>query len=288
MRNYLFLGILGLSTLFIAGCAAFFSIVGLSHLFAGAFWSVVIMASSLEIGKLITASFIYRYWEKIKLWMKGYLLSGMIILMLITSIGIFGFLSKAYQGSTLDLQQLSTQLKVFEEQKENFEEEKVYLKQEMNQQLADLPENYVTAKRNIRNTYTKQIAELSSKIMELSAGIGDIKLQLVDTGVDVGPILYVAKAVDTDVDTAVKWLIILLIVVFDPLAVCLTVAFNIVLLDKNNKPILRNKIESKIVRVPLADRGKVLPPTSVGSPKPSKSEPKKAPIKSSRPLSGRF
>tara|TARA_Y100000034_G_scaffold129098_1_gene184915 strand:+ start:6860 stop:7705 length:846 start_codon:yes stop_codon:yes gene_type:complete len=281
MPKNLFTYILGFTALFIAGNAAFFSVFGLSHLFAGAFWSVIIMASSLEVGKLVCASFIYRYWKKIGNLMRTYTLIGTILLMLITSIGIFGFLSKAFQGSTLEFEKLSTRLIVYEEQHEALQFSKQDLIAERDQQIEDLPSNYITVKKNLRTNYNEQINVVNNSLVTLAESIGDLKLQLVDTGGDVGPILYVAKVLNTDIDTVVKWLIFLLIIVFDPLAVCLIVAFNIVLLDKP-----RSKIESKIVRVPLAERGRVLPPTSVNSP-PMQKKKKKAP-KSSMPLSGRF
>ncbi len=88
---------LGLSALFIAGCAAFFSVFGIGKLFSGAFIAVVIMASSLEIGKLVTASFLYRYWDKINQFQKFYMAAATVILVLITSAGIFGYLLNPYQ-----------------------------------------------------------------------------------------------------------------------------------------------------------------------------------------------
>ena len=106
MKSKLFIFLLAFSALFIAGNAAFFSITGLSHLFAGAFWSVVVMASSLELGKLVAASFLHRYWSALSKWIKIYLVTGCVTLVIITSIGIFGYLSKAYQGATVDLNRL--------------------------------------------------------------------------------------------------------------------------------------------------------------------------------------
>ena len=100
----------GLSALFIAGSAAYFSVFGLSKLFAGAALSVIIMASSLEFGKIIGASFLYRYWNKITLWLKAYMLVGVITLVGITSAGIFGYLSNAYQGATIEFEKQTTTL----------------------------------------------------------------------------------------------------------------------------------------------------------------------------------
>ena len=100
----------GLSALLIAGSAAFFSVFGLSKLFAGATLSVIIMAGSLEFGKIIGASFLYRYWNNITSWLKVYMTVGVIILVGITSAGIFGFLSNAYQGATIEFEKQTTTL----------------------------------------------------------------------------------------------------------------------------------------------------------------------------------
>ena len=102
--------LVGLSALLIAGSDAFFSVFGLSKLFAGASLPVIIMAGSLEFGKLIAASFLYRYWNKINLLQKIYMTIATITLVLITSAGIFGFLSNAYQGATVQFEKESTTL----------------------------------------------------------------------------------------------------------------------------------------------------------------------------------
>ena len=99
---------LGLSALLIAGSAAAFSVYGLAKLFSGAFLSVVIMAGSLELGKLVTASFLYRYWKVINWFQKVYMTIATIVLVFITSAGIFGYLSNAYQGATLEFEKQST------------------------------------------------------------------------------------------------------------------------------------------------------------------------------------
>ena len=102
--------LVGLAAFAIAGSAAFFSVFGLSKLFAGATSAVVVMAGSLEFGKLISASFLYRYWDKVNKALRTYLLVGIITLVGITSAGIFGFLSNAYQGATIEFEKESTKL----------------------------------------------------------------------------------------------------------------------------------------------------------------------------------
>ena len=109
-----FIVLLALTTTFIAGSAAFFSVYGLASTFSGTFWSVVLMGSSLEAGKLIAASYLYRYWHVTNFWLKTYLMAGVAALMLLTSTGIFGYLSSGYQTDVLPLKQIEQQVKVLE------------------------------------------------------------------------------------------------------------------------------------------------------------------------------
>ena len=219
----------GVTAFFVAFNAAFFSIFGLSKLFSGAFWSVVFMASSLEVGKLVTASFVYRYWNRLSILMKTYLITAVVTLIFITSIGIFGFLSNAYQGATLNFKKESTTLMAYEERLEQLEEDKKFLKEELDAQVNDLPDNYRTARRKLREEYNPMIQDVSKKIIDMKQEMSEIEIGLVQTGVDVGPAIYIAKVFNTDVDSVVKWLIFIFIFVFDPLAVVLTIGFNIAL-----------------------------------------------------------
>jgi|ETNmetMinimDraft_21_1059911.scaffolds.fasta_scaffold75275_2 hypothetical protein len=217
---------LGISALLIAGSAGFFSVFGLSKLFAGAALSVIIMAGSLELGKLVTAAFIYRYWKQINWLQKSYMTLAVVVLIGITSAGIFGYLSNAYQGATIAFEKQSTSLFYKEDRLEQLEEDKVYLKEELEQSIASLPENYITAKRKLREEYNPKVLTLNDEILEIKQDISDLKVELVETGVDVGPAIYLAKIFNTDIDTVVKFFIFILIFVFDPLAVMLVVAFN--------------------------------------------------------------
>ena len=248
-RDKYFKYYVGLSALLIAGSAAFFSVFGLSKLFAGATLSVIIMAGSLEFGKIIGASFLYRYWDKIHNWLKIYMTVGVVTLVGITSAGIFGFLSNAYQGATIQFEKQSTTLFYKEDRLEQLEEDKVYLKEELEQSIASLPENYITAKRNLREEYNPKVLELNDEILNIKQDISDLKVELVETGVDVGPAIYLAKIFDTDIDSVVKFFIFILIFVFDPLAVMLVVAFNQALvLREEERPrirIARGKVKRK-------------------------------------------
>ena len=231
-RGKLFPWIIGLSALFIAGNAAFFSVFGLSKLFAGAALSVIIMASSLEIGKLVGASFLYRYWGKINKLMKAYMTVGVVTLVLITSAGIFGYLSNAYQGATIEFEKQSTILYYKEDLLEQLQEDKVYLKEELEQSISDLPDNYPTAKRQLREEYNPKVLEINTQMLDIKQEIGDLKVLMIETGVDVGPAIYLARIFETDIDSVVKFFIFILIFVFDPMAVALVISYNIAMVNR--------------------------------------------------------
>ena len=223
---------LGIAALLIAGSAAFFSVFGLSKLFAGAALSVIIMAGSLEFGKLVTAAFLYRYWDKVNLFQKTYLMTAVVTLVLITSAGIFGYLSNAYQGATVTFEKQSNALLANEDRLEQLLEDKEFLKEELEIQVNDLPDNYITAKRKLREEYNPRIQQVNDEILRVKGVVGDLKVELVETGVDVGPAIYLARTFGTDIDTVVKFFIFILIFVFDPLAVMLVIAYNQALMDR--------------------------------------------------------
>ena len=227
-----FSNLVGISALLIAFSAAFFSVFGLSKLFAGAELSVIIMASSLEFGKLVAASFLYRYWDRINLLQKFYMTFATVVLVIITSAGIFGFLSNAYQGATVEFEKESTNLIFKEDRLKQLQEDKIYLKEELDQAIADLPDNYRTARRKLREDYQPQIAQINKQMIDLKGEIGELKTALVETGVDVGPVIYLARTFQTDIDTVVKFFIFILIFVFDPMAVMFVISYNVALEDR--------------------------------------------------------
>ena len=244
-QNKNFSKLLGISALLIAFSAAFFSVFGLSKLFAGATLSVIIMAGSLEFGKLVAASFLYRYWDRINLLQKFYMTLATIILIIITSAGIFGFLSNAYQGATVEFEKQSTTLMFKEERLAQLQEDKVFLKDELEQAISELPENYRTAKKKLREDYQPQISEINEKMLNLKGEIGDLKTALVETGVYVGPAIYLARTFNTDIDTVVKWFIFILIFVFDPMAVMFVISYNVALEHRDENEIHRPRVKKK-------------------------------------------
>ena len=165
---------------------------------------------------------------------KVYMTIATIVLVFITSAGIFGYLSNAYQGATLEFEKQSTELLTIEERIEQLDEDKVFLKEELEQAISELPDNYITAKRNLREEYNPQITQINQELLEYKTRRADLEIELVSTGVDVGPAIYLARTFGTDIDTVVKFFIFILIFVFDPLAVMLVIAYNQALLQ--NKP----------------------------------------------------
>ena len=238
--------LVGFSALSIAGSAAFFSVYGLSKLFAGAQLAVIIMAGSLEFGKLVAASFLYRYWKDINLLHKIYMTVATVILVLITSAGIFGFLSNAYQGATVSFEKETTALLYKEDRLEQLQDDKKFLKEELEAAVAELPDNYRTAKRKLREEYQPKINKINDDIINLKSEIGDLKVQIIETGVEVGPAIYLAKVFDSDVDTVVKFFIFILIFVFDPMAVIFVISYNVTLQNKWEMFGERKKVEKKL------------------------------------------
>ena len=240
----MFIFILSLAALFIAGCAAFFSIKGLTVLFAGSALSVGIMASSLEVGKLVAASFLHRNWTKCSFALKAYLCIAVAILMMITSLGIFGFLTKAYQEHRSTVVGYETQLKGVETQESVLREELAanQVRVDSLNTIRKDQEARVTQAGNYRaprEAAYKAIAEANKELSdkearqtELRKSIGELEIkktgisQDLNTKTDVGSFQFVANALHTDTDTAVKYFILSLVFVFDPLAVSLVLALN--------------------------------------------------------------
>ena len=246
--------LVGFSGLLISSVAAFFSVTGIAQLFSGSFWSVVVMTGSLEFGKLVAASFIYRYWNLVNWLQKMYTVIAVVILIGITSMGIFGFLSNSYMGATVEFESMITKLEVYKEQLVTLEDDKDFLKQELEASVNALPDNYVTAKRKIRNEYNPLIQEKSIQIGELKNTIGELEIQMVDTGVDVGPLIYISETFGTDMDTTVGWIMFILILVFDPLAVLMIISFNIALINsaspktKRKLDAIKDFIDDKVIK----------------------------------------
>lgn len=233
-----------LSALFISSVAGYFSIAGLIAIFPGAPIAVGVMGTALEMGKLVSASWIYRFWNRTNILMRSYFIIAVVVLSFITSIGIFGYLTRAYVEGTQGLDANSEQIALLDEQIQ-MERENITSSRQALQQL-DVAVNNLsgdvnrteraiqvrTSQRRERTSLSAAIAESNEKIQELQKQRSELNVGQRKLETEVGPIKYVAQLVygtddATTIDKSVRLLVLLLIFVFDPLAILLVIAANL-------------------------------------------------------------
>lgn len=240
---------LGIAAFTLAGCAAFFSVFGLSQLFAGASLAVIIMASALEFSKIVIASYLHSYWTTISKMMRIYFSLGVVVLVLITSAGIYGFLSSAFQKTANNLEVHQGEVDIIEGKVAQFQtkldanNKSIDLKTKRINQLNDLrgvQESRIDNGRGGRQDIIRSSNEINSLNTEIDAlnvsnssltdsiakYNGDkIALQNKNTSSgEVGPLKYMAELTGQPMNVIVNYFILLLVLVFDPLAVCLVIA----------------------------------------------------------------
>lgn len=246
---------LAVITLFIAlsisAVAAYYSIVGLMAIFSAAAFSIAVMGVVLEIGKLVTASWLYQNWKTVPKVLKYYLTSAVVILMFITSMGIFGYLSKSHIDAGTNTSQITVKLdrvnsRIASEQKTIDRAER---------QLVNLDkalERYVElgavskgldrreSQEEERTKLTNMVNKSQEKIDQYLDKKSEYELEIKNFEVEVGPLKYISALIYGDdaltfLENAVRWVILILVFVFDPLAVLLVVAANISINDYNNQ-----------------------------------------------------
>jgi len=239
--------LVGFSALIIAGCAAYFSVTGLGVLFAGASLSVMIMASSLELAKLVAATYLKQKWDEISGFNKWYLTISVGVLMLITSAGIFGYLSNAFQAQSLKLQVVDREILVYQTKIDQNTAQITQLNEQLNglsQTQSTILEKGKVNSRLLRSIDSKdrQTSQINKKIEGLQTEnakntekINEIKLANLDLEKEVGGFRFVAEAFGMELKNVVKFFIFLIVIVFDPLAVALIIAFNGLVGKKNRK-----------------------------------------------------
>jgi hypothetical protein len=292
--------ILGFSAFALASCAAFFSVKGIALLFAASFWSVAVMAGTMELAKLISASYLYRYWNDTNKILKRYMLGATLLLMAITSLGIFGFLSDAFQRNFSQyslnqnkIQGLKSQQAFYISQidfnksklKDLIELQKTYqasldsaVKQDItitktieggifssgktekvtDSKLVESREKIVTGSQQNINSLFEQISFVNKELDELTKKNSEnnqmiIQLESDNTKGEIGTFKFVADAFGLKIETAVRIFIILIVIVFDPLAVCLVIAYNSLVknnkTESNSEPIIVEKVVEKPVEI---------------------------------------
>ena len=255
----------GLLTLFVAlaisTVAAYYSIVGLMAIFAGATTAIAIMGVVLEVGKLVVASWTFQNWKTTAFMMKVYFIFAVLILMFITSLGIFGFLSRAHiqqSNPTALLEERIERIEIKTEQKQEqigrYEGRLEILDKALERyiELGAVTKglNKIAESDNETTLLKSRIDGLEGEIDDLTDEKYELKTKLNLAEVEVGPIRYIAEMIyddasESELEEAVRWIIILLIFVFDPLAVVLVIAANITLRDYRRE----KKKNTKIVTV---------------------------------------
>ena len=259
MKKTLFPLLVALSALAVSGSAAFYSVFGLSKLFAGASTEVIIMAGSLEFAKLVVASLLYQYWDTINKLLRAYLAIACFTLMIITSGGIYGFLSGAYQETATKSELLDKSLAILEQKQVRFGETKTDLKIEkvsLTKSISDLRISlsnpaqiqYVdkesgqlitTTSSSSRRALQDELARtlndrnnINLKLEAITDSITKTDMSILDEEIgneeqrELGPLKYLAETTGKDMNTVVNWFLLMIIFVFDPLAIALVVAAN--------------------------------------------------------------
>ena len=250
--------LIGLSALSVSASAAFYSVSGLSKLFAGASFEVIIMAGSLEVAKLVIASLLYQYWDSINKLLRAYLSVAAVVLVLITSMGIYGFLSAAYQETATKAGNIDAQVQLVEVKRDNiksqlltYTQEKEAITSAVTSLRSGLANNVIqykdpetgqiitsTSSAN-RRALEKQLdqaidrqSSINSKIDDLNSKLFDYESEIVEikTGSDLagelGPLKYLSGLTGAPMDKIINVLLLIIIFVFDPLAISLVIAAN--------------------------------------------------------------
>jgi len=248
-----------LCALSVSTSAAFFSVYGLSKLFAGASFAIIIMATSLEISKLAIVSLLHQYWNILPRLLKFYFITASTVLIFITSAGIYGFLSNAYQVTATQNEVVQKEISVIEYRKSNYETQLADYNAEKQNIVNDISElrkslssgtqvQYIdkesgqlitTSSRSIRQSFEKQLDDalarrndIDAKAEVLNDSIVSLELQVIEiensntAAAELGPLIYLNKLTGIPMERLVNWLLIIIVFVFDPLAVCLVIAAN--------------------------------------------------------------
>ena len=240
-----------LTALAISGVAAYYSIIGLVAIFSASVIPIAVMGVVLETGKLVTAAWLYHYWKKVNKLLKTYLISAVIILMFITSMGIFGFLSKAHieqttvqSDNTLQIESIDSQISRQQKDIERAELQLTLLDDALKKyvELGAVTKSINARKgqEEERNALISTINNATNNIASLTKTKYELRTKENELIAEVGPIKYIAELVYGNSETntleeAVRWVIIIIVFVFDPLAVLLLISANISLKEEMTK-----------------------------------------------------
>lgn len=294
------------AALSLATVAAYYSVFGISKLFSSQASAVILMAGILEASKLITASYLERFWKTIHWLRKTYLISALVALMAITSLGIYGFLVSAYQETAYKMQAVDKQVEVQVKKRDRYKQQVADIskeQQDINAQIIELSESlgnntiqYTNSEGQIITTQssaTRRIIQqqldiqtarrdsimikqdaLNDSITKIDLNVLDLETNS-DVAAEIGPLKYVAKITEKDTDQVVNWFILVFIFVFDPLAIMLLISANKLLADQSKRNIYGEKktevLKEEKVEVSLEESKaeRVKAPTPPSTPSPS-------------------
>jgi hypothetical protein len=177
---------------------------------------------ALDLGKVVSVSFLYKYWQKINLALRVYMTIAAVVLMIITSAGCFGYLSGQFQHAIAGSNSDNVILTSMTQEQTRLQARK----QEIDTQIAKLPDNSVRGRTKLMNSYAPEVGRINARLAEIDQQLPKLKVASIQKNTDVGPIIYIAQAFNTDPEHAVKWVIMIIIFVFDPLAISLLLAGN--------------------------------------------------------------
>ena len=219
------------ATLCVSTLGATFSVMGLGALFYGAVLAVWAMAASLELAKFMLAAYVHQRWVQLNLIYKSYLVFAIVVLSIITSMGIFGFLSDAYQSATTLIDTENTKLVTQQTQENNNKAEIARL----NKSIEEIPVTRISKRLKARAELEPTILAITKQNELIEQEIGRSQLRMIEIKKKVGPLIYIARAFGMDIDSVVKYLILILVTVFDPLAICLIIAMSQALDSRKRK-----------------------------------------------------
>lgn len=251
-----------LSAACVSVLGAAFSVVGLGALFSGAMIAVWAMAGSLEFSKFVLAAYLHQRWRDLNLVFKSYLVFAVVVLSLITSMGIFGFLSDAYQSSSHEIEEVNIKIANLRSQQKLNEAEILRL----NKAIDEIPDSRVSKKIKARAEAEPRISALTKESEEVDRKIGTANLQLHEIKKKIGPLVYIARALNKDIDTVVTYLILVFVSVFDPLAICLVIATSEAMEARRRAKL--NPPKQEVVPVPVATQVQAPAPETPTAPTP--------------------
>ena len=248
-----------LAAFFIEGLASLVSIIGISSLFGN---NLIVMSlmGALDVGKILIVSLLYTYWSKLPKLMKAYALIAATITMVITSAGAAGYLSSAFQQAIIGTQEGALQVATLKEQQTKYEDRK----KQIDDQIANLDSTTsVNQRLRLMNGFKQEQARLDAQILEIDKQLPALQISQIKTEAKAGPILFIAKAFDISVENAIKWVILLIVFVFDPLAIFLVISGNFLYAQyRQNKQEIEPVLKAEIIDEPItpATPNEVAPP----------------------------